>query len=180
MQRFTAFLLLLSLLFAANKASAQTTKFPENPGDYMEKLDEFMNASKRPDMAEAYTVFKKAYKSALLKETDMTRIIALSNRMGELKLAAYPYFRNYINAVSAAKMQADSTAFDRWHSAAEKRWPLQCRAKQGQLAFLWSFRPILWGRVRSKPAKAALLPGKYAAENGILILWIQPARHCST
>jgi hypothetical protein len=50
----------------------------------------------------------------------MEHVIAVSNRMLELKLAAFPYFKNYVNAVSAAVADPDTTLFDRWHPAAEK------------------------------------------------------------
>ena len=42
-------------------------KFPENPNEFVDKLGEFMTASKRPDMEEAYTVFKKMYREARSK-----------------------------------------------------------------------------------------------------------------
>lgn len=115
----TAFLLPFIIL-SFNQIQAQDTKFATNSGEFMDQLDAFMNASKRPDMAEAYTVFKKANKNALIPETDMQRIIALCNRMRELKLGAFPYFKDYINAVSGAKMNLDTTVFGRWQTVAEK------------------------------------------------------------
>ena len=113
----TAFFILLSLFSISSPLQAQDTKFPDNPGDFVTQLDGFMNASKRPDMAESYSVFKKAYKAGQLPEAEMKQIIVVSNRMRELKLGAFPYFKNYINAVTAAKNNPDSTVFKRWHIA---------------------------------------------------------------
>jgi hypothetical protein len=100
-------------------ATAQTTVFPTQTGDFVSKIGEFMTASKRPDMEEAYSVFKSRYKAGQLPEHRMQRIIRVANQMGSQKLAPFPYFRNYINAVSAAVAMPDTTVFDRWHRAAE-------------------------------------------------------------
>jgi hypothetical protein len=104
------------LLFCGcfNSIFAQTIKFAENSGDFIAQLGEFMNASKRPDLAESYSVFKNHYKNSQFSETDMQQIIAVANRMGELKLLAFPYFKDYLNAISAAKSSADTTLFRQW------------------------------------------------------------------
>ncbi len=112
----TAFIVLLA---CCTNLSAQDT-FSDNTNTFMDQLDGFMNASKRPDMAESFSVLKKAHKSALISETDMKRVIALSNRMRGLKMTAFPYFKNYINAVCGARTNPDTTLFNRWHSVAEK------------------------------------------------------------
>jgi hypothetical protein len=98
---------------------AQTTTFPTESGDFVTKIGEFMTASKRPDMEEAYSVFKSRYKSGLIADHRMQRVIKVANQMGALKLAPFPYFRNYINSVSAAVSAADTTLFDQWHRTAE-------------------------------------------------------------
>ena len=114
----TALVMLFALVF--NPLWAQDTQFSDNTNTFLDQLDGFMNASKRPDMAESYSVFKKAHKSALINESDMKRIIALSNQMRALKMNAFPYFKNYINAISGAKTNPDTTVFGRWHTVAEK------------------------------------------------------------
>jgi len=113
---FVAFFYLLSFQIL----SAQTVgKFPENPNEFVDKLGEFMTASKRPDMEESYTVFKKLYRTGVFKESDMKRIVLVSNTLGAQNLSAFPYYKNYINAVAAAKTDPDTTLFLRWHSFAE-------------------------------------------------------------
>lgn len=101
--------------------AAAPTKFPDKPGEFVEKLGVFMTASKRPDMEECFAVFRKLYQTGIFAEADLKRIMAMSNLMaGDQKLGAFPYFKNYINAVSAAKTSADTSLFGRWHSLAEK------------------------------------------------------------
>jgi hypothetical protein len=114
--RFVAFVFLTVL---PRFADAQAPQFPTESGDFVNKLGEFMTASKRPDMEEAFSVFKSRYKSGLLPEARMQRVSQVANRMAELKLAAFPYFKNYVNAVSAVVVLPDSTVFGQWHGNLE-------------------------------------------------------------
>lgn len=99
---------------------APEAKFPENPNEFVDQLGQFMTASKRPDMEEAFSVFKKKYKSGQFNEQEMKRMIAMSNLLADYKLTPFPYFKNYVNAVSAAKSDPDTSLFNRWHSLAEQ------------------------------------------------------------
>ncbi len=78
-----------------------------------------MTASKRPDLEESFTVFKKLYRTGAIREDEMKRIVLVSNILGAQNLTAFPYYKNYINAVTAAKSDADTTLFLRWHTFAE-------------------------------------------------------------
>ncbi len=121
MTRFiTQVSLLLILSWCTKPLFAQTTTFPDNSAEFVSQLDGFMNASKRPDMAESYSVFKKLHKSARIAEPEMQQIIRVCNKLRDLKLAAFPYFKDYINAVSLAKSASDTSLFVRWHPVAEK------------------------------------------------------------
>lgn len=118
---YSAASLLLFLLFfmpAAVKAQAPA-RFSDTPNEFVDQLGQFMTASKRPDLEESFSVFKKTYKSGMLSEDDMKHIIVVSNILREQKLAPYPYFKNYLNALSAARNDADTTLFRRWHQFAE-------------------------------------------------------------
>ncbi|MBX2890398.1 MAG: hypothetical protein KF734_05685 [Saprospiraceae bacterium] len=111
-------LALPSTLLAQTPAAS---KFPENPNEFVDKLGQFMTASKRPDMEEAFSVFKKKFKANVFSEQDMRRVIAMSNLLADgFKLTPFPYFKNYMNAVSAAKSDPDTTLFNRWHTLAEE------------------------------------------------------------
>lgn len=130
MKNFSAALLRLffpvmacCLLPLAGGLTAQTgtqPKFPENPNEFVDKLGEFMTASKRPDMEESFAVFKKQYKSGLFTEQDIQGVIRMSNLLAEQRLGAFPYYKSYVNAVTSAKNDPDSTLFRKWHDFAEK------------------------------------------------------------
>jgi hypothetical protein len=96
-------------------------RFPEKRKDFMNKFQEFMTASKRPDLEESYAVFNKLESSGAFSDYDMKRIVAMSNLLaGEQKLGAFPYFKNYVDALSAARMAPDTALFGRWHTALER------------------------------------------------------------
>lgn len=105
----------LFLCLAVHQLAAQTVaQFPENPNEFVDKLGEFMTYSKRPDLEEAYTVFKKHYKSGFYNAAELKQVVGIANLLADQKLTAYPYFKNYVNALNAAKMASDTTLFDRW------------------------------------------------------------------
>ncbi len=111
---------LLLLIFAVLRAGAQVTSFPENPNEFVDKLDQFMNASKRPDMAEAYAVFKKQYRGGLYNPDEMAAVIRVCNLLAAQRLSAFPYYKNYLNALTTAKVQGDTTLFQQWHTYLER------------------------------------------------------------
>ena len=89
------------------------------PDEFVTELGKFMTLTKRPDLEEAFSVFKKIYQSDRFSATDMNRIVLVANILRDQHLTAYPYFKNYLNAVSAARVDADTSLFTRWHSFAE-------------------------------------------------------------
>lgn len=112
--------------------AAQTpSKFPEDdPEDFVKKLGEFMTANKRPDMEEAFKVFEKTYKGGSIPLDEMARVMKMANLMaGKLNLSSHPYFKNYVNSVSAAQNDPDSTMFVQWHTMLEKAMDKQERGK---------------------------------------------------
>ena len=117
-QRLFFSCLFFVLLCGAHGVAAQA-RFPEKPEEFVSELGKFMTATKRPDLEEAYSVFKKTYQSGLLNASDVARVVVVSNILRDQHLSAYPYFKNYINAVSAARNDADTSLFVRWHSFAE-------------------------------------------------------------
>jgi hypothetical protein len=111
---------LLALLTGPSALLAQTpARFPDDPNEFVDKLGAFMTQSKRPDMEESFAVFKKLHKTGAFSEADMKRVVLVANVLGDQKLSAFPYFKNYVNALSAAKADPDTTLFDRWHGFAE-------------------------------------------------------------
>lgn len=111
------FIISFLLFFCAADISAQ--KFPETTNEFVDKLGEFMTFSKRPDMEESFAVFRKMHKAGGFPESEMKHIITFANLLGNQNLPAYPYFKNYLNAIVAAKNSQDTTLFRRWHAFAE-------------------------------------------------------------
>jgi hypothetical protein len=91
------------------------SKFSDKPEDFIKELGDFMTASKRPDLEEAYSVFKKYYKTGLVPPRKMVRIIKTANYLSEQKLSPFPYYKNYLNAVNAALVASDTSLFENWH-----------------------------------------------------------------
>ncbi len=101
--------------------SAQTTAvFPDKPEEFIVKMGEFMTATKRPDMEEAYQVFKKNYKNGVFSPAEMERVIKVSNLLATQRLSAFPYYKNYLNAVSAVANDPDTLLFNRWFNFTEQ------------------------------------------------------------
>jgi hypothetical protein len=96
------------------------TKFPDKSGEFVDKLGQFMTASKRPDLEEAFSVFRKMYNAHGFSEYEIQRIALVSNLLLDQKLTPFPYFKNYLNAVTSAKSASDTTLFNQWHTLAEK------------------------------------------------------------
>ncbi len=94
-------------------------KFPENPADFLPKLNEFVTASHRPDLEEAMKVFEKMWKYGALKPSEQTRIITQANRMGDARMPAFPYFKDYLNSLSDLKTNPDTLLFEKWHPLVE-------------------------------------------------------------
>jgi hypothetical protein len=122
-------LLLWLVLLTTQFVAAQAAKFGDNPTEFVPKLKEFMNANKRPDMEESVKVFEKTVALNLVSPDEMVRIMKMSNTMGALNLSAHPYFKLYMNAVSAAQNDADTTLFLKWHTFAEQAMATAERGK---------------------------------------------------
>ena len=115
-----ACLLFLAIFLLPNHAVAQApARFSEAPNEFVDQLGQFMTVSKRPDLEESYSVFKKLYKTGAFSDDNLKHIILVSNVLRDQKLTPYPYFKNYLNALSAARVDADTTLFRRWHNFAE-------------------------------------------------------------
>ncbi len=112
----------LLVLLHGGFASAQTEpKFPiDNFGSFTDQLGSFMTASKRPDMEEAFSVFRSRYRAGNISDDKMARIASLSNKLAEQRLSPFPYFKNYVNALSAVVIDPDTSMFNRWHRTAEQ------------------------------------------------------------
>ena len=96
--RLVCSLFAICLLPLGARAQA-LTQFSDKPDEFVNQLGDFMTASKRPDMEEAYQVFKKNYKTGAFSANDLQRVIKVANLLAGQKLSAFPYYKNYTNAV---------------------------------------------------------------------------------
>ncbi|MCB9315973.1 MAG: hypothetical protein H6569_07535 [Lewinellaceae bacterium] len=114
---FTIFALLLH--FSVLQAQTEP-KFSDKPDEFLNQIGNFLTASKRPDMEEANAVFKKQVKAGIISQEDLQGIIRMANLLAEQRLGAFPYYKSYINAVTSAKMDPDSSLFPKWHQFLEQ------------------------------------------------------------
>jgi len=114
------FCLALALVLPALLRGQSDRKFSENPSEFVDELGAFMTASKRPDLEESYAVFKKMYKEGRIPAHRMQRVIGMANTLGAQRLAPFPYFKDYINAVNAGLAKSDTTVFFHWHNLADQ------------------------------------------------------------
>ncbi len=115
-----ALLLLLTCAWPFLCLAQSGSKFSQNSNEFVDELGAFMTASKRPDLEESFAVFKKMQKAGRISEDKMQRIIGVANVLGAQRLTPFPYYRDYINAVSAALSNPDTTTFHRWHLLTEE------------------------------------------------------------
>lgn len=116
--------------------TAQTGKFSSVTKEFVEQLETFMTASKRPDLEEAFAVFKKQINGGALQEPELARIITVCNQLAGLNLTPYPHFLNYLHAIDGAKNQSDQQYFNQWHTALE---PLAASTQKGKVKTLGLF-----------------------------------------
>lgn len=112
--------LFFALMFVMGFNALHAQRFPENGNEFVEELGKFMTLSKRPDMEEAFAVFRKMHKAGAFPEWETKRIVSVANLMSSQNLSAFPYFKNYVNAITAAKNDPDTTLFRRWMNFTEE------------------------------------------------------------
>ncbi|MEO6759961.1 MAG: hypothetical protein ABIO24_10955, partial [Saprospiraceae bacterium] len=116
----TRLLLLACCLLPLFSQAQSPARFSDNPNEFVDQLGEFMTATKRPDLEESFSVFKKMVKARSFSDADMARVTKVANMLADQKLSQYPYFKNYINAVNAARSNPDTALFNRWIGFTEK------------------------------------------------------------
>lgn len=90
--------------------------FSANHGVFLDELEKYMTANKRPSLIQAYEGFEKSFSTFETAEVDT--IISTSNKMRARKMNASPFFENYLNCLVGIKTAATSstTLFSDWHN----------------------------------------------------------------
>ncbi|MEM9848204.1 MAG: hypothetical protein AAF847_09970 [Bacteroidota bacterium] len=109
------FLLLFSLMSLNAQRSFEV--FSENPPEFLSQLKEYMSLSQRAEDEEVYQTFEDLFKTGLFTEEETKTIIFTSNRMLGLRMAANPFFKDYLSCLSIVKTQIENseTELSTWH-----------------------------------------------------------------
>ncbi len=176
----SCFLAVACLLFTLRLEAQTQAKFPDNPNEFVDKLGEFMTASKRPDMEEAFAVFKKQFKTGIFSEADMQSVVRMANLMADQRLSPFPYYKSYINAVTAAKNDPDTTLFQRWHTFAEQTLASVDKGKTRPISQLLDFSADFLEQRAFQAREAGLIIWKvrdgkfnFSFTDGVPALWCE-------
>jgi hypothetical protein len=105
-------MLVFPLLAIGNPAS----RFPENRVEFMKELKLYLLSTKKKEAISAYDYFEQQLSSGLYTDPEVSRIIAVSNEMVNRKLAATPYFTDFLKSVTALKKNKNNHfLFDSWN-----------------------------------------------------------------
>ncbi len=110
------YFILFSFFLISTQVEAQKLeKFSSHPTEFYKELETFMTLSKRKVMEKAVKDFGGHFQTKFTPKQQDT-IIATCNKMLELKMAASPYFKNYLTAVSQIHNLANGQErFSEWH-----------------------------------------------------------------
>jgi hypothetical protein len=112
--------LCLMLVFPLLAFSAPSNRFPENRVEFMKELRAYLLATKKKEAIQAFDFFEQQLSSGLYTDPEVNRIIKVSNEMVERKLAASPFFTDFLNSVTALKGSKNNHyLFDSWHGMLE-------------------------------------------------------------
>ena len=177
--RLAVLLIACCLLPVFSRAQAPA-RFPDNSNEFVDKLGEFMTATKRPDLEESFSVFKKLARGGAFSEQDLKRVTGIANLLADQKLAPFPYFKHYINAVNAARVNPDTALFGRWMGFTEKALGSIEKGRAKPIGMLLEFSADLMEQRALKTGEGGSVTwkirgGQYAFDNKDQ----QPVLHCT-
>ncbi len=109
---YTVVLLSILLPFLSNGQNAN--QFPDNTEGYLEQLQVFMSKGKNSSLIKSYEDFEQFFNSNEFSETEISKLIEVSNAMLNAKMAASPYFSKLLNTVVYAKSTTNEARFGEW------------------------------------------------------------------
>lgn len=111
---FSIFLLTLSLIWAG-EVSAQQAPYPD---DYLEKLEEFMEASRNKRAGDAFQNFYGLFLSGTFTEAEQMKIVETTDLMQAVRITPQGGFVDYFHLLERLKSAEDGEAqFSQWHAA---------------------------------------------------------------
>src|SRR6056297_3159766 len=96
------FLLFLSLL-GTSLSAQRIDSFPTNPNAFLPVFEEFMLSAELKELEKEFEEFKSAYLAGAFSETEQQTIIQVANKMRKERMTAIPYFRAYLQTLTALK-----------------------------------------------------------------------------
>ncbi|MCB0565010.1 MAG: hypothetical protein KDD01_11600 [Phaeodactylibacter sp.] len=122
MKKVYLLLLLPALLFLSPSLSGQRLEqFSDDHAEFMRQLEEYMTASKRQALEDAYKEFAQVFSSGMFNEEETKQILKTGNAMLAQRMLASPYFEHYLNALSMIKKTSDPERhFKEWHQVLDQ------------------------------------------------------------
>ena len=115
--------LCLSALFllTATLPAQRLERFSEDHAEFIRQLEEYMTASKREVLENAYKDFADVFSSGVFTEEEIAQILKTGNAMLEQRMTAGPYFQNYLRALTMVKNTSEpERIFKEWHSVLDQ------------------------------------------------------------
>ncbi len=102
-------------------AGQRLERFSDDHAEFMRQLEEYMTASKRQALEEAYKEFARVFSSGMFNEEETEQILKTGNAMLGQRMLASPYFENYLNALCMIKKASDPERhFREWHQVLDQ------------------------------------------------------------
>ncbi|HFA48728.1 MAG TPA: hypothetical protein ENJ95_06905 [Bacteroidetes bacterium] len=109
---FFAFL----LLFSKPANASEGDRFSNDRSSFIGELGDFLHADDNKEMAALLIEMEAKLNGEVFCESAFNKMVALCNRMSEMKMKAKPYFSNYIKSVCAWHGDCSShCALEEWH-----------------------------------------------------------------
>jgi hypothetical protein len=117
-----AYLILLALALCSLSLEAQRLeRFSDDYAEFLRQLEEYMTASKRKALEDAYVDFAKIFNGGTFNEEESKQILKTGNAMLEQRMTASPYFENYLQALTLVKNTDDpQRRFKEWHAVLDQ------------------------------------------------------------
>ncbi|MCB9275802.1 MAG: hypothetical protein H6564_17270 [Lewinellaceae bacterium] len=115
MRKFYLLLCAVSLLWGVSNAQ-RLERFSDDHAEFLRQLEEYMTASKRQALEDAYKEFAQVFNSGLFDADQANQILQTGNGMLEQRMMASPYFENYLQALAMLRNTDDpKRRFQEWH-----------------------------------------------------------------
>ena len=115
------FLFCVLLALPTISQAQRLVQFSDNKGEFMLELKELMTSGKRKALEEVYEDFANVFRGGVFNEEESKQILALGNQMLDLRMAASPYFNNYLSGLLLIKKQQNADQrFIEWQSVLDQ------------------------------------------------------------